>query len=266
MSEAEEGGAAPARARPRFWEIDAFRGLAVIAMAAYHTCFCLYFLEMWRLSPYSGFLGISPLFIAGAFLFVSGLSMRASRDSALSRGEASGFRRQVLRSAKVGAFALVFTAVTLAAGFLGTGPETFIAFGILHNIALAGILLYPFLPRRWANLAIGLPCVVLGFLFLHGREFSRFAWFYFFLGFRPQGYYPLDFVPLVPWTGFSFLGVFAASFLYAGGRRAFPWPFEGRSPPARFLSFLGRHSLIIYVVHVPIILGVLMLIKLILRA
>jgi uncharacterized membrane protein len=254
---AEPGVAAKKRKAPRFWEIDALRGLAVIAMIAYHSFFCANYIGLSALSPYHGFLGISPLFIAATFLFVSGLSMRASRDSAIARGEAPGFKRQARRSLLIGAGALVITLVT----FFAAGLESFVAFGILHCVALAGIILYPFLGRRWLNLCIGLPLIVAGFLFLHGREFPRFAWWFFILGFRPEGYYPLDFVPLIPWLGFSFLGIFAASFLYKDGRRAFSWPFGGTSPQARFLSFLGRSSLIIYVVHIPLILGILLAIK-----
>jgi uncharacterized membrane protein len=257
MSAAGEIGALRKEKASRFWEIDALRGLAVLAMIAYHTFFCLHYLQLADVNPYSGFLGVFPLYIAGSFLFVSGLAMRASRDAAVARGLSPSFGRQARRSLLIAAFAAVFTVVTLIAA----GPESFVAFGVLHCVALAGILLYPLLPYRWINLLIGLPVVVLGFAFLHGREFPHFAWWFFFLGPRPADYYPLDFVPLAPWAGFSCLGVFAASFLYKGGRRAFPWPFPGTNPIIRFVSFLGRYSLYIYVIHVPIILGILLGLK-----
>jgi len=262
VNSAEPFGAGRAKAGktpkpPRFWEIDALRGLAVIAMIAYHSFFCANYVGLSALSPYQGILGISPLFIAGTFLFVSGLSMRAAREASLARGGVPCFLRHSRRSLLIGAGALVITLVT----FFAAGLESFVAFGILHCIALAGIILYPFLSRRWLTLFIGLPVVVSGFLFLHGREFPRSAWWFFIFGFRPEGYYPLDFVPLLPWLGFSFLGIFAASFLYKDGSRAFRWPFNGSSPPARFLSLLGRSSLAIYVVHIPLIMGVLLAIK-----
>lgn len=242
---------------PRFWELDAFRGLCVIAMAAYHSFFCAHYIGLSAVDPYSGFLGISPLFIAGAFILISGMSVGVGSVPA-STGGAGGFRRWAFRSLRIGICAAVITAVTLAAA----GPESFVAFGILHCLALTGLILYPFRRFRWLNALIGAALALPGFLFLHGRAFPPFAWWFFPLGFRPEGYYPIDFVPLLPWSGFGFLGVFLASLLYAGGKRRFPWPFAGKSPPARILIWLGRKSLVIYVVHVPLILGILLLAKL----
>ncbi len=236
----------------RIWELDALRGVAVIAMAVYHAFFTAHYIGLSSIDPYTGFLGVFPLFIAGSFLFISGLSLRLSYERRPSP------RSILRRSALLALCGLLISLVT----FLAAGWESFVAFGVLHCLALSGIICLPLLGRRYLPLLLGLALVILGFIFLHGRDFPLWTWWIFILGTRPQNYYPIDFVPLIPWCGFSFLGVFAASFLYKGGTRAYPLAFSGASPLFRALSFLGRASLPIYVVHIPLIFGVLFLIKL----
>jgi uncharacterized membrane protein len=245
-------------ASARLWELDALRGLAVLAMVAYHCFFTAAYIGLSRVDPYSGPLGASPLFIAGTFLLISGMSLRLDLESGLAAGRPPAFKRYAKRSGFIALWALVFSAVT----FVAAGLESFVAFGILHCVALCGVILYPLIRFRWANLGLGLAAVVSGFLFFHDKAYPAWAWWLLALGPRPEGYYPIDFVPLLPWAGFCLLGFFAASLLYMGGRRRYPWPFGGRGFIARGLSFMGRHSLAIYVVHIPIIMGILLLVKL----
>jgi uncharacterized membrane protein len=59
-----------------------------------------------------------------------------------------------------------------------------------------------------------------------------------------------DYVPLIPWAAPALAGIAVAKAL-----RIDRW--QGRPPTAtlRALSFPGRHSLVIYLIHQPILIG-----------
>ena len=65
-----------------------------------------------------------------------------------------------------------------------------------------------------------------------------------------------DYVPLFPWAGFVFLGVTLGQAL--ARRRFGAIALFDRAP--RVLAMLGRHTLLIYIVHQPILLGLLWLV------
>jgi uncharacterized membrane protein len=247
------------RAR-RLWELDAARGILVILMTVYHAFYTANFIGLSPLDPNSGFLGFSPILIASGFLLVSGISLRVSRERMAASGLPRPFRAMLRRSLAIIVPAALVSLVTLIA----VTPERFVAFGILHCMALGGILAYPLLRKPWIALPIGLAAVAAGFIWLKEAAFPpSWARFLLVFGFRPSDYYPVDYVPLLPWAGFILIGAFLGFLLYTKeGTRAFPWPFRGAGAPARFLCFLGRHSLVYYVLHIPAIMAVLLGVKL----
>jgi uncharacterized membrane protein len=136
----------------------------------------------------------------------------------------------------------------------------FIIFGILHFIGLAIILQYPFLKYnkkyRYLNLAVGVIFIIVGtYLSMFTFNFTWLLW----LGFVPQNLFTLDYFPLLPWFGVVSMGIFFASILYRGYKRRYKLPNLSNKLPVRILTFIGRHSLVIYFIHQPILIGVLYL-------
>lgn len=185
---------------------------------------------------------------ASLFVFLVGVSLALSRMRAEGRlGGPPPFRKYLLRGAGILGFAMVLTVGSWA---LGIGV---IAFGILHLIGVSVILAYPFLDGRLANLLLGVAVigagVYVGSLDLYSET----------LLLLPFGVIPLDFPmpdyrPLLPWFGVVLLGLWAGNTFYAA-REARP----GTPAPARPLAFLGRHSLLIYLVHQPVLVAALVL-------
>jgi len=129
-------------------------------------------------------------------------------------------------------------------------PRTFITFGILHCIAVASILAWPCVRRPALALAIGAAVIATAFAFTDPLFDSR-AWSW--IGFTTHKPATEDYVPLFPWAGVVFVGIALGHALTMTSFRALG-PVS-RSP--RWLTFLGRHSLFVYMVHQPLLLGVL---------
>jgi uncharacterized membrane protein len=79
------------------------------------------------------------------------------------------------------------------------------------------------------------------------------------LGLAPEGFYSLDYLPLLPWFGVVLMGIALGDFLYHGYKRRIALPDLGGALLVRPLAFLGRNSLLIYFVHQPALIALLYL-------
>ena len=129
--------------------------------------------------------------------------------------------------------------------------EGFIIFGVLHCIGLSIILAYPFLRFNITNLMIGILLVFAG-IYLKTLSFD-FSWL-LWLGFKPSQFYTVDYFPLLPWFGVILIGLFIGNNLYKCYKRRFYLKDLSKLRSIRFFCFLGKHSLIIYFLHQPIII------------
>lgn len=243
--ELAEGRAPLAQAGVRLWEIDMLRGIAVVLMVFYHLMWDLHFFGLFR-GDING-LGWQSFArsIGSTFMLLMGASLTLTYAR-----HPSGARPFLLRGLKIFACGLVITAVTYLAI-----PDSFVIFGILHLLGLSTILAFPFLRMpRWAALAGGVVCMALG-AWLNSMVVAE-PWL-IWLGVLQAGRAMADYYPLLPWFGVVLLGVFFGRTLYPSGARIFPLEDLGDAALIRGLRFLGRHSLPIYLVHQPILLGVL---------
>jgi uncharacterized membrane protein len=189
--------------------------------------------------------------IATLFLLTMGVSMTLSFNRERQKlGHTRLFGKYLRRGAKIFGFGLLITGATY--WFIGPG---FVIFGILHLLGFSMVAGYPFLKlNRWVSLAAGLLVIIAG-IWADGLIASS-PWL-IWLGVKQAGVYMVDYYPVLPWFGLALLGIFAGRTLYPAGRRNFaiaPWQ---NLPPIRGLQYLGRHSLAIYLIHQPILIGLL---------
>jgi len=223
---------------PRVEGLDALRGVAIVAMVAYHFCFDLrYFgVARWDFEHDIRWLAARTL-ILSSFLLIAGIS------AALARRDPAADARWPRHVAVIGGAALLVTAAS-AMMF----PRSFIWFGVLHAIALSLLLARLLIDRPRAALAAGVIVIAAGVM-LSSQHFDNrmLGWLGFMTG-KPM---TEDYVPLFPWSGVLFLGIAAGHALVASN-------FAMLAPLARMpraLRFLGRHSLAVYLVHQPLLLG-----------
>ena len=224
----------------RYPEIDALRGLALLLMVWYHLTYDLVLFGLVNLSFWEGFWWWLPRCIAASFILLAGLAL-ALRES---RGKA-GYQPFVIRGMKLLGLAALITLVS----YIALGPRQFVFFGVLHLIAFATLASYPLARRPMAAAALGVPVLIAGF-FLSERRYPglSLAW----LGFRPEGRFPADYLPVLPWYAWFLFGIALAAAFFPDGRRRFVPPHAlTAAAPFRALAWLGRHTLVIYLIHLP---------------
>jgi len=240
----------------RFWEIDVLRGLAIMLMVIYHLIFDLTYFGIFSFNLSSGFLWWFARAVAFIFLFLVGVSLTLSYTRSQLKGirQENGalFPKYLKRGVKIFSLGLLVTLATWM--FI---PEDFIVFGVLHFIGMAIVLEYPFLNKKYLNLVLGFIFIIAGFILAQFPvSYSWLLW----LGLKPAGFITVDYFPLFPWLGVVSLGIFTGKILYPGYKRRFHLPNLSKNPSIEIFSFMGRHSLLIYLLHQPLLIMILYLI------
>ncbi len=234
----------------RFDSIDALRGLAIVWMTAFHFCFDLnqfgYIKENFYIDP---FWTNQRAAIVSLFVFCAGLSQAI----AAHQGQTSQrFWRRWLQVAGC--------ALLVSAGSYLMYPKSFIYFGVLHGIALMLIVVrFTGGWGRWlwplAALAIAMPLIAARAhiywpeaAFLNEKAFN-------WLGLISKKPVTEDYVPLLPWLGVMWWGMATGQALLARRPHWLARPLPNAAAP---LTWLGRWSLTWYVLHQPVMIGVLM--------
>lgn len=235
----------------RLWEIDALRGVAILMMVVYHLLWDLASLGGYDITLRSGFWSWWQIVTASLFTGLVGLSLTLSyhRERRI-RPSGSLWSKYVIRGLTIFTWGLVIGSVTYLA--LGTGY--YVRFGILHLIGLSIILAYPFLRFRWLNLALGAVLIALGPAIQGLRlDLPWLEWL------APTPGSGVDYAPLIPWFGRVLIGIFLGNTLYAGGQRRFSLPDFGHNALIMPLRLAGENSLLIYLIHQPLLLATLFL-------
>jgi uncharacterized membrane protein len=225
----------------RLAALDIARGLAIVAMVVYHTA---YDLSSARLiaTDVAGNPGwtVFARLIAGSFLFLVGVNLVLATERGIAWP--AYLRRLGLI---VGGAALV----TLSTWWFDS--RSFVFFGILHAIAVASVLALPFLRLQNVVVAAAAASVLVLPLVFKSSVFNR--WPLWWVGLQTEPLTSVDYVPVFPWFGVVLAGIVGGRFVAANRERIATWRPGGTS--ARWLSFAGRWSLLIYLVHQPLIVG-----------
>lgn len=237
---------------PRFDAIDALRGLAMVWMTVYHFCFDLNYFGFWRNNFYTDPVWtIQRTLILSLFLFCAGMG----QAMAVAQGQSwpRFWRRWIL---------VAGAALLVSAGSWLMYPQSFIYFGVLHGIAL--MLIIARLTACWGAWLWGLGVIAIGVKFVVEFELNSVGsagltgalnspmlnW----LGLITVKPVTEDYVPLLPWLGVLWWGVAAGTWLSESGARHLRRRLPTMLKP---LSLMGRWSLSYYLVHQPVMIGLL---------
>ena len=224
----------------RHERLDALRGGAVVWMAIFHFCFDLdHFGLIVADFKHDPFWTWQRTAIVSLFLFCAGLG----QSVALAQGQR--WPRFWRRWAQVAGCALL-----VSAGSWLMFPRSFISFGVLHGMALMLLILRLLAPRLplAALFGLGLLALAAPQLWQHPLFDSRWTNWVGLVTAKP---FTEDYVPLLPWIGVMLWGC-------ALGRWR-PTLLQGALPAMLApLAVLGRWSLSFYMLHQPLLIGLLM--------
>ncbi len=221
--------------------IDTIRGIAIVNMIIYHCIYDLYSIfgmdiNITRLFPYQQA-------ICWAFILVSGVSTKISKNRLKS----------LLMTLTVALTITIVTRILM--------PSEVVKFGVIHFFAsayLIDILLGEKL--RKINPRMGITIFFILFLITYNIPEGRILGIelpktlynlnLFPLGFPSKNFYSSDYFPIIPWINLFYTGIFLGEIIEI--KKEEKW----KNP----ITLLGRHSLLVYVLHQPILFAVLSMI------
>lgn len=215
----------------RIWEIDALRGVSLGLMLLFHLAVDLADLFGYPLAYRQGLLWLTGRLAAIGFILLAGLS--------------SSLTRTPLRhGAKILAAALAVTA-----GTWWWDADTYVRFGILHLLGTA-MVTAPLLRRLTPGGLAAIAAAAALLPALLPQTSPHFWWLPW--GVVPPRFATLDYYPLLPWYGLFAAGHLAGRRLYAHRQSLLPRPRR-----LGWLLLAGRHTLLIYLLHQPLLVALL---------
>ena len=252
----------------RAFELDALRGLALFMMILHHMIFDFRYVLAINVFVFQESIWfndiVRPIFV-GVFVVVSGICCQFSRNN-------------LKRSVKLLLISLGFSAA-MAIYSIISGNEYYVFINVLHLLTV-GTFLYG-LYALWeikdaekrkrkdpdakltsdrGEIVLLLFSVILIFSDQLINVYSLKIQSYWLLplGFLPKDYIGMgDFLPMLPWLGFFFAGVIISRIGYHSKKTIIPNSPRAVIQISQPFEFMGRNSLLIYLVHQPVLLAIL---------
>lgn len=225
---------------PRLVRLDALRGFAVALMIIYHTCYDLNYFQVLHLNlqHHLGWLAFRNLIVA-SFVCIVGISLVYAHYPTIH------WRKWSVQFIK-----LLLSALLVSIVSFWLFKQRFIFFGVLHFISLAVLIGILFLRNTWLAIGGALFCLSIGLFLQHPICNQNSLQWLGCMTFKPP---TEDYVPFLPWFAGVLLGILLAKIPLIRHWLCTPHLFSFLK---RF-AWLGRHSLAIYLLHQPLLFGII---------
>lgn len=234
----------------RFIELDILRGFAILFMIILHLFWDLDYFGILPLN--TNFYSLN-IIVPVMFFLLIGICQAVNNNKYRSQPRTM-YIRTLPRGLWILNLGMLFTLLTTM--FL---PDRPILFGVLQCIGCCIILSTLFLKFTYINIAIATIIISAGitignFIHVENPNILQLA-----TGFHQSdiAIHTIDYFPILPWLGVCLLGIAIGNILYKDNKRRFPLPDISIYKSTKIFSWMGQHSLAIYLVHQPVIAGVL---------
>jgi len=216
--------------------LDLMRTFAIVLMVIFHFIYDLKYFNWlaWDIPDGNGWKHFRYLILSLFFICIgAGL--------VYSHAKKFHLKKFLVRLGKVAVGASLITLMSLL-----MFPHNWIYFGVLHFIIIASLLAVFFVIHPRIALLIGL-CIISLFQLNYLSTYWPFNYINEYL---PN--YTTDYVPLFPWLGVILLGIPLAHSQWFNKSRI------KETKLTAILALPGKHSLLIYLVHQPLLFAILM--------
>ena len=230
----------PIKQKSRSYEVDVLRGSAIVLMVIFHFCYNLAAFDWWDINTDKQIeWRIFRKIIVTSFLLAVGMSSYLAYSKQLN----------VLKLTKA-TFKLMAIAALITAGSLFMYPTTWVYFGIIHFIAIALPISVLFVRLPHTALIVGVTCLIsyqLGWISMN----PIWLWSTNYIDLPKV---TTDLVTFIPWISAVLVGI------YLMYKKLFNLTISANKV-SNSLAFFGQHSLAIYLIHQPIMYGVMLAIS-----
>jgi len=227
----------------RIFGLDVFRGWAIVMMMIFHFSYDLWFFRLVEFDIIHDTFWVYFRYVIVTIFMVSvGISLGIVHTPHIR------WDKVLRRSLIIGAAAIVVTISTMI-----QSPHAWVYFGILHLVFVASLAGLVFVGHPRSAVFGAVIVFVLSAFDMTGQN-TLFYWL------RPILHLPYrteDLARFFPWFGAVLVGIAAYGF---GWYRVFLGSafLSSENRGNYILAFMGRHALVIYLVHLPILYGMVM--------
>jgi len=233
----------------RLFEIDFLRGIAIILMIIFHF---FYLLDYFQIQPFNMHDGVFLIFARTAeiiFLTLVGISLYISHTKTLQDNKPllNFYKKHLYRGFIVLMYGFLITLITKI--FI---PDNYVLFGILHLIGLSIIILSPLVEFPKLQLIVTLLIFFLSPIITSIQSSISFLLIFGVKVLDNTLPLSIDYFPIFPWVGFITLGMLIGKLIYKNNLK--PVFHINALIKQLQIHWLGKHSLVIYLLHIPILM------------
>lgn len=221
----------------RFLLIDKLRGVAVALMIFFHFSYDLSSFQFitidFKNNPFWFYL---PRLIVVLFFTSAGASLY------FAHGPPNQIQWNKFLKREIQLF-ICSALISISTYFLF--PKTWVYFGTLHSLFVCSIMALPFLKRPPLAFIVAFIILIPAVIFN-----VKFPW-------PTLPHFSMDYIPALPWVGVIYFGIYVGYLM----QKYYPKDKQQHESSKGVLLFLGRHSLLIYLLHQPILYGLVFLVS-----
>ena len=178
------------------------------------------------------------------FIFISGIWISLAKEK---------YKKDFWKKYFSKAVTLFFISLLISLVTYLIMPNMYISFGIIHFFSISFFLMIIFTRFSYLNLFIGIAVILIGLFKLPYVSNNIFSLFWF----HTMQFQTLDYYPLIPNFGLILIWyTLWKYFIEKNLMQKYIW-WKINSSIWNFLEYCGKNSLTIYIIHQPIIIGLI---------